>query len=220
MGTCPTVVQVTLRPSFRTALVPALTFALGATLASGVAAVASSNGKAVKTCETSKGYVVSAAKNRCPHGSHEQTVATRGPRGQRGPKGSAGKAGTDAKVTALAGTGPNEDVLLAGNTSVVHYLSAPAGTYVVSWEANFQNHGAGDGEASVHCEPSGGVHAYPGSNVFVPTGAVITENGEATMTLAEAGDINLLCVAVGSEAVDANDSTLIAIPVSSVTTSS
>jgi hypothetical protein len=203
------VVCVTLRPSIRAALVPALTFALGATLASGVAAVASSNGKTVKTCETSKGYVVSAAKNRCPRGSHVRTVAVRGPRG---------KAGTNAKVTALVGTLINSTVDIS-NTDVLRIASAPPGKYVVTWSTNVENNATnpGDNTADVNCSPSGGVTVGPSTNSLVVPKGVNTENGQATTTLTQTGDILVACGSVGSSTVQAIGGSLIAIPVSAVT---
>jgi hypothetical protein len=199
-----------MRPSIRTAVVPALTFALGATLASGVAAVASSSGKAVKTCETSKGYVVGAAKNRCPRGSHERTIAARGPRG---------KAGTNAKVTALVGALVNSTDDISTNTEVLRIASAPPGKYVVTWSANVENNvtNPGDNTADVSCSPSGGVTVGPTTNSLVDPHGVNTENGQATTTLAHTADIMVECGVYGSSTVQAINGSLIAIPVSAVT---
>jgi hypothetical protein len=182
----------------------------GITLASGVAAVAASSAKSVKSCENSHGYLVSAAKKTCPHGSHQVTIAEQGPRGAPGANGIS---------TAIAGQEHFVNEFTDDYSDVSTIADAPAGNYAVSYQIiayPISNGVSGDYTFECVLDYADDTVLETSEVVSAPHSAV--ESGNDLVSLAKAGPITLTCHADGAPTISLSSAHLMAIQIDKLTT--
>jgi hypothetical protein len=161
---------VTAKPRVTRIAIAAVAFTCGITLASGVAAVATSATKTVKACETSRGYLVGASKNKCPKRTNKVTLD------QRGPRGPVGKAGSNGLSTALVGTQSFDGTVQDPYQTISSIASAPAGSYVVSYHLiGYNQEGSGTGPSILECR--------------IPIGSAYLANGAQSLDSAQDGSV-------------------------------
>jgi hypothetical protein len=193
-----------------------IAFVCGITLAGGVAATAAAKSKTVKACVTSKHFLATAQKNKCPHGTHALKL------GVTGPRGAAGHSGTNGLSQALAG---RDDYLTAPSplpgateATVADVANAPAGHYVATYTIDAKDTGAAS--ASLFCQLATAADATQGLNNYMTTaiapGYEDTQSNTSTLTLATASPVVVRCSGSIGQSVTAYAANFTMIPVNTI----
>jgi hypothetical protein len=201
--------------------IASLSFALGLTLAGGVAAVAATKAGPVKACESTKGFLATATKGKCPRGTHLVTLGARGQRGAKGKKGMAGTAGLSVDYL-----GSDLTANLAGGqltttpATVLLIPKAPAGNYVVTYNYSAVAVG-GDltDSGRLQCQLFVGAQGERTTNQYLAGGASTgTVTAVATVFPTAAGSLSVKCAGVGGSVsgINAQGGSLAAIQINSL----
>jgi hypothetical protein len=191
------------------AAIAALSFALGLTLAGGVAAVAASKPAAVKACVDSHHFLATASKHKCPRGTRALTLGVKGPRGARGAKGVPGTPGANGLSQVLVGDYVVSTPAGALDDDYINAFSistAPIGNYLITYSLVVHDT-ASTGSALLECFVGTGTPISSElKDVSLHPNDFGTLTASGVVTLPQAGPIDVQChgAGVGLSALDGN----------------
>jgi hypothetical protein len=177
--------------------IASMSFVLGLTLAGGVAAVAATKTGPVKACESTKGFLATATKGKCPRGTHLVSLGARGPRGAKGTAGtnalSADYLGNDLTINLAGG------ILPSTAATVLTIPKVPAGNYVVTYDYSAQVVGGDISDSgTLQCQLIVGSQADRTTSQYLAGGASIgTVTAVETVFPTTGGSISVKCAGLG-----------------------
>jgi hypothetical protein len=191
--------------------------ACGLTLAGGVATAASSGGGSVKACVNAKGYLATAIKGKCAHGTHALKLNLKGARGAKGQPGTKGASGSSSAYVGIDHTSILDP--LSGTAMTVESIAAvPAGHYIVSWDFEGMNANiSGTAASSMLCHLDAGSLSTINRTVSLATGNLAVVAATSAITTTAAGSIHVDCTATGGTTVFGDSGDLVATPVAAET---